>query len=81
MLITSLAGIFNNKKAEAPKKIKDTWMGRIYHARNQAYQDLALREGMDTIKSLWWYDLCRKYPLRFEDVATRRKIDGSARLV
>ncbi len=76
-----LSGIFNNKKPKVPKETKDTWTGKVYKARNQAYQALALSEGMDPTKPLGWFDLCRKYPLRFEDVVTGRKIDSSGRAV
>ena len=75
-----MTGIFNNKDIKSPKRTKDTWTGKIYISRNQAYQDLAASEGMPPEKTLGWYDLCRKYPLRFEDVATSKKIDGSGRL-
>jgi hypothetical protein len=81
MLAMTLSGIFSNKEAKIPKKTRDTWTGKVYDARNQVYQDLCFNEGMDPTKTLGWYDLCRKYPLRFEDVTTGRKIDGSGRLV
>lgn len=77
----SLSGIFDNKKSKVPKKTKDTWTGKVYEARNQAYQALAPSEGMDPRKTLGWFDLCRRYPGRFEDVASGRRIDASGRLI
>ena len=76
-----LSGIFNNKKRRSQKKTRDTWTGKIYEARNQAYQALAPNEEMDPAEKLGWYALCKKYPGRFEDVTSGRRIDASGRLI
>jgi hypothetical protein len=72
-----MAGIFKDNKSKATR---DTWTGITYPARNKCYQALASNEGMLINKSLGWYDLCRKYPDRFEDVSTGRKIGSNGRL-
>jgi len=77
----TLSGIFNNKKDKSQKKTRDTWTGKIYEARNQAYKALAPNEGMDPGEKLGWYALCKKYPERFEDVTSGRRIDASGRLI
>jgi len=75
------SGIFDNKSPKRGRKTKDTWTGTEYDSRNQCYQALAAGEGMDPTKKLGWYDLCARYPMRFEDVATGKRIDGHGRLV
>lgn len=74
------SGIFDNLNPKVPKKTRDSWTGTIYVSRNQVYQALADAEGMDPTKALGWYDLCRRYPGRFVDVASGLKIDESGRL-
>lgn len=72
-----MSGIFKDNKEKATK---DTWTGIEYPARNKCYQALAPSEGMPVNKSLGWFDLCRKYPGRFEDLASGRKIGSDGRL-
>jgi hypothetical protein len=51
----TLSGIFDNKKPEISKRTRDTWTGKIYESRNQAYQALAGAEGMDATNRGWCY--------------------------
>jgi len=76
-----MSGIFDNKSPKRGKRTRDTWTGKVYDSRNKCYQALAAGEGMDPRYPLGWYDLCKKYPLRFEDVDAGKKIDGRGRLV
>ncbi len=73
-----MSGIFKDNRRKATQ---DTWTGKVYPARNKCYQDLALSLGMNIVNSLGWYDICKKFPGRFKDVATGRKIDANGRLI
>ena len=73
-----MAGIFKDNQ---PKATLDTWTNKVYPARNQCYQALAKAEGMDPNYSLGWYDLCKKYTIRFKDVNTKRWIGLNGRLI
>ena len=73
-------GIFDNMRPKTSKPTLDTVTQKVYASRNACYQELAGSEGMDPTKTLGWYDLCRKYPSRFQDVATGRLIDANGRL-
>lgn len=76
-----MTGIFNNKEEKVSKRTEDTWTGRVYGGRNQAYLDLTTTYGLPIDKTLGWYDLCRKFPFRFRDIATGKLIKASGRLV
>jgi hypothetical protein len=73
-----MSGIFKDNRK---KPTRDMWTGIQYPSRNKCYQALAHREGMDPNYSLGWYDLCRKYPGRFQDEDTRRRIGADGRLM
>ena len=76
-----MTGIFNNNNFKPGKPPKDTRTGKVYESRNQVYLALATSERLPIDKTLGWYDLCRRYPLRFEDVTTGKLIDQNGRLV
>jgi len=73
-----MSGIFKDNRKKATL---DTWSGITYPARNKCYQALALSQGMDLNYSLGWFDLCRKYPGRFVDKDTMRRIGSDGRLI
>lgn len=73
-----MSGIFKDNRR---KPTRDTWSNIVYPSRNKCYQALASGEGWDPNYSLGWYDLCAKYPGRFEDTATGRRIVANGYLV
>ncbi len=73
-----MTGIWNDNR---PKSTRDLQTGQEYGSRHQAGRAVAPEAGVDpNHKPSPWVLVVRRFPLRFQDVATGRLIDGHGNL-
>jgi hypothetical protein len=75
--------LFSNVSQERKRgsPTRDSATGMLYPSRNKAYQALAAGVGLDPANQYGWFRLCIRFPGRFVDEKTGRRIDSHGSLI